>query len=139
MKKFYFFFVLLFGLTVMTSCEKDEEVEKTEETEKTKDTEKTKTDPLVGTWIYKNPAAKEDEVMKLKFVFNANGSGSVSKWFKDGEYEIYRFKKWKLDDEILGLYFEDYGDYAMYDCYFEDGDLWLSEFDQGEYFWLEKQ
>lgn len=109
MKKFYYFFVLLFGLTVMTSCEKDEP-----------ETPKTDQERFVGTWVYQNPSASSvDDVKECTFTFNADGKGNEV-WIDGGNRrDSYRILEWSL--------FEDKGDkYLKYMD--EDGDEWEYEY-----------
>ena len=116
MKKFYFFFVLLFGLTVMTSCEKDEEVEKTENATKTTDK-----DRLVGTWN------GEDDEEEYTFVFKADGKGSLTMEY-DGGKDKEKIE-WKINEKkqvLTIIYVEAEDDEEDYEYEFEDDEtLWI--------------
>ena len=108
MKKFYFLFVLLFGLSIMTSCEKDEEVEKTEKTEKS---EKSDEERFIGTWV-------GDEAT---IVFKKNGTGY---WDDDEEREDFT---WEINEKKQTLYIE-YEDGYSFKVEYEfksDKKLWV--------------
>ena len=119
MKKFYFFFVLLFGLTVMTSCEKDEEVEKTEKTEKT---EKSDEERFIGTWN------GEDDEEEYTFVFKADGKGSLTMEY-DGGKDKEKIE-WKINEkkQVLTIIYVEAGD---------DEDDHEYEFDDDETLWID--
>ncbi len=118
MKKFYFFFVLLFGLTVMTSCEKDEEVEKTEKTEKT---EKSDEERFIGTWN------GEDDEEEYTFVFKADGKGSLTMEY-DGGKDKEKIE-WKINEKkqvLTIIYVEAGDDEEDHEYEFEDDEtLWI--------------
>ena len=113
MKKFYYLFVLLFGLSIMTSCEKENLEDDNKKTEKTS---KTDEDRFIGTWI------GEEDGEEYKFIFKSGGKGSYT---EDGE----RFQiEWEINEkkQILTIYWVEDEDEDEIDYEFEDGDLWLN-------------
>ena len=127
MKKFYYLFVLLFGLTVMTSCEKEEVL--------------TDTERLVGTWLYEDPSAVEAyDLKQIKFTFNSNSKGTYVFTYGDNTRQSYKINQWWADEEEKFLEFVDEdGDRFGFDYEFDGDELLLNILDDGTMSVFERQ
>lgn len=119
MKKFYYLFVLLLGLTTMTSCE--EEVPMTD------------TERFVGTWLYEDPSASDSyDLKQVKFVFNSNSKGSYTFTYGDNTRTSYKINQWWVDEEDMFVEFVDEdGDRYKLDYEFDEDILLLDMLNDG--------
>lgn len=127
MKKFYYFFVLLLGLTFMTSCE--DEVELTD------------AERFVGTWLYEDPSASEAyETKQIKFVLNKDNKGNLIFLYGDNSRSTNKIKQWWVDEDegVFELVLESDAR-LVFDYEFDEDDLLMDLFGDGFMYLLVKQ
>lgn len=128
MKKITFFLALLFGLTLMTSCSKDD------------DSETTDSDRFIGTWTYSNPSAKESfEIKQIRFTFKKDKTGTFVFLYGDNSRTSNEFEKWWVIEEEQILKFETAEYIYSFDYEFDGDDLLMDLYDDGFMYMLEKQ
>lgn len=128
MKKITFFLALLFGLTLMTSCSKDD------------DSETTDSDRFIGTWTYSDPSAKESsEVKQIRFTFKKDKTGAFVFLYGDNSRANKEIERWWVIEEEQKLKFETVEYIYTFAYEFDGNDLLLDLFDDGYMYLLEKQ